>query len=143
MANGVPGGKEESAGLERGSQRFVTIHQHASQPVLPFYVMLSFVTCVGAKSACGTPPTRRQRETKRLLAFFLLLLLTATSDDKLSTTSLVYIDMRIPGSGCSLGGRLNDSEKVRVSILDADAALCRPLTQKISLFIVSYSSLDT
>ena len=77
------------------------------------------------------------------LLFFLLLLLTATSDDKLSTTSLVYIDMRIPGSGCSLGGRLNDSEKVRVSILDADAALCRPLTQKNSLFIVSYSSLDT
>ena len=73
MANGVPGGKEESAGLERGSQRFVTIHQHASQPVLPFYVMLSFVTCVGAKSACGTPPTRRQRETKRLLAFFFVI----------------------------------------------------------------------
>ena len=76
---------------------------------------------------------------------FLLSLLTATSDDKLLTTSLVQIDTRIPGSGCSLGGRLNDSEKVRVSTLDADAALCRPLTQKIqiSLFIVSSSCLDT
>ena len=72
MANGVPGGKEESAGLERGSQRFVTIHQRASQPVLPSYVMLCFVTCVGAKSACGTPATRRQRETKRLLGVFVI-----------------------------------------------------------------------
>lgn len=40
-------------------------------------------------------------------------------------TRLYTSDVYIPDSGCSLGGRLKDSQKVRVSALAADAAALR------------------
>ena len=40
------------------------------------------------------------------------------------TYTLLYTS-NVPDSGCSLGGRLKDSQKVRVSALAADAAALR------------------
>lgn len=45
----------------------------------------------------------------------------------------------VPGSGCSLGGKLNDSQNVLVSVLTAEAAALRkPFNQLIlSLFLIA------